>query len=176
MNNKKISWDYLIAFGLLLIIILLRFLDFEVGYRMNANLLSFFREMIIIVPCVFVLIGLIDVWIPTKWIQQHIGEGSGKRGVLFVILLAMLQGGPLYAAFPVAHVLWEKGCSMRNVFIYLGAFSSLKVPMMIFEASFLGWKFTLLRAIAALPIFILIAEVMAFYSRKTGIEMSKTGS
>ncbi len=42
-------------------------------------------------------------------------------GIFWVVLLAMLQAGPLYAAFPVAALLWKKGCSVRNVFIYLGA-------------------------------------------------------
>ena len=172
MKRKKISRDYLIAVGFLFLIFLFRFIDVEIGHRMIRSLLSFAREMIVMVPCIFILIGLIDVWIPANWIQKHVGEKSGLKGGIFVILLAVFQGGPLYGAFPVAHILWKKGCNMRNIFIYLGAFSSLKAPMMIFEASFLGWRFTLIRSAVALPIFILIAEVLAVYSRKSGIEMN----
>jgi uncharacterized membrane protein YraQ (UPF0718 family) len=129
--------------------------------------------MIILVPCIFALIGLMDVWIPNQWIQQRIGEDSGLRGAIYVVMLAVFQGGPLYGAFPVAHLLWKKGCSMRNVFIYLGAFSTVKAPMMLFEAAFLGWKFTLVRSAAALPVFICIAEVMAAYSRRTGVRLNQ---
>jgi hypothetical protein len=54
-----------------------------------------------------------------------------------VILLAMLQAGPLYGAFPVAYLLWKKGASIKNIFIYLGAFSTLKILMLTFEIGFL---------------------------------------
>jgi len=50
--------------------------------------------------------------------------------------------------------------------MYLGAFGTLKIPMIIFEFSLLGAKFALLRAIVALPIFIIIAEIMTFYSKR----------
>jgi uncharacterized membrane protein YraQ (UPF0718 family) len=156
--------------------VLLIYLEIGVGQRMSNNFFAFSREMIIIVPCIFIIIGLIDVWIPTEWIQHHIGKDSGVMGGIYVILLAIFQGGPIYCAFPVAHLLWKKGTSMRNVFLYLSAFSSLKVPMLIFEVSFLGWKFAMVRAIVALPIFVLIALAMAAYSRKTGIELNEIGA
>lgn len=173
MNRIIKSWEYLIFVVFLLSMFLLISIDIGVGHRMSDNFFAFSREMIIIVPCIFVLIGLIDAWIPTEWIQKHIGKDSGFKGGVFVILLAIFQGGPIYCAFPVVHLLWKKGTSMRNVFLYLSAFSSLKIPMLIFEVSFLGWKFALVRAIIALPVFVLIALGMAAYSQKTGIELSE---
>jgi hypothetical protein len=55
--------------------------------------------------------------------------------------------------------------------MYLGAYSTLKVPMLLFEVSFLGWKFTLVRSAVALPVFILIAEIMAAYARRAGVQL-----
>jgi uncharacterized membrane protein YraQ (UPF0718 family) len=77
----------------------------------------------------------------------------------------------LYAAFPVAHLLWKKGASLRNIFVYVGAFSALKVPMVMFEIRFLGWKFSLIRATDSLPVFILIAEAMTRYARQRMLPM-----
>lgn len=62
------------------------------------------------------------------------------KGIFLVILLAMLQAGPLYGAFPVAHVLYKKGASIRNIFVYLGAFSSIKLPMLGIEIGYLEIK------------------------------------
>jgi uncharacterized membrane protein YraQ (UPF0718 family) len=132
---------------------------------------SFSSEMVLLVPCIFLLIGLLDVWIPQQWIQEHVGEESGFRGAVLVVFLAMFLGGPLYSAIATAHLLWKKGCSLRNVFMYLGAYSTLKVPMLLFEVSFLGWKFTLVRSAVALPVFILIAEIMAAYARRAGVQL-----
>lgn len=172
-ERHKVPVEYGIALGLVVMIVVMRFLDMEIGRQMGGNLWLFSRQMIVLVPCIFALIGLMDVWIPNQWIQQRIGEGSGLKGAIYVVMLAVFQGGPLYGAFPVAHLLWKKGCSIRNVFIYLGAFSTLKAPMMLFEAAFLGWKFTLVRSAVALPVFIFIAEVMAAYSRRTGVQMNQ---
>jgi len=119
----------------------------------------------------FILIGLFDVWVPKETVEKHIGKESGIKGVLWVMLLAMLQAGPLYSAFPVAYLLWRKGCSIRNVFIYLGAFSTLKIPMLTFEIGFLGLKFSLLRTIITLPVFILLAQIMEVYLRGKNFEI-----
>lgn len=105
-------------------------------------------------PLVFVLIGLVDVWVPRKRVEQALGEGSGLRGVFLVILLAFFNAGPLYAAFPVALMLRKKGCSLRNIFVFLGAFSAMKIPMISFEIGFMGLKFSLLRLAFTLPLFV----------------------
>ena len=97
---------------------------------------------------------------PNEVVARHTGDGSGWKSSLWMILFAMLQVGPLYGAFPVAGLMWRKGTSPRNIFIYLGAFSTLKLPMIGFEVGFLGLKFTLLRAALAVPVFLVMAIVM----------------
>ena len=89
-------------------------------------------------PFLFIIVGLFDVWVPKEKIQKHIGQESGIKGIVLVVLLAMLQAGPLYGAFPVAYLLYRKGASIRNIFIYLGAFSSMKIPMLGIEIGYLG--------------------------------------
>jgi len=93
-------------------------------------------------------------------LEKHIGKESGIKGIILVILLAMLQAGPLYGAFPVAYILHKKGASVKNIFIYLGAFSSMKIPMLGIEMGYLGIKFTILRTLISLPLFILIGYLM----------------
>ena len=137
--------------------------DLTYGKHITANFKMFFNEMAAFLPLMFILIGLFDVWFPKEKIQKHIDNSAGIKGTIYIILLAMLQAGPLYGAFPVAYMLWKKGSSIRNIFIYLGAFSTLKIPMLTFETGFLGIKFTLLRTIITLPVFILISIIMERY-------------
>jgi uncharacterized membrane protein YraQ (UPF0718 family) len=148
---------------------------FETGTRAAFHFRAFFREMIAFLPALFVLIGLLDVWVPRERVERHIGKESGVRGMFWVILLAMLQAGPLYGAFPVSYMLWKKGCSVRNIFIYLGAFATLKIPMLTFETGFLGWRFTLVRTALTLPVFILIAIAMERLSDKKRFSMNDPG-
>lgn len=46
---------------------------------------------------------------------------------------------------PVAGVLLRKGSKLSNVFIMIGAWSTTKIPLLLFEVSSLGPKFTLIR-------------------------------
>jgi uncharacterized membrane protein YraQ (UPF0718 family) len=121
---------------------------------------GFFIEMVVFLPLMFILIGLFDVWFPRSKIERHIGKDSGAKGILWVVLLATLQAGPLYGSFPVAYMLWKKGSSPFNIFVYLGAFSAMKIPMLTFEIGFLGWRFSLLRTALSIPVFIAVAWII----------------
>ena len=135
-------------------------LPWDFGIRAAGHFASSFMEMISFLPAIFILVGLIEAWVPKEVVAKHTGEGSGWKSSVWMILFAMLQVGPLYGAFPVAYLMWKKGTSTRNIFIYLGAFTSLKLPMLGFEIGFLGLKFTLLRTALSIPVFITIAVII----------------
>lgn len=174
MKFIKNNWFDLTVIGLFCISVLFSFVyGYEPVIEIAKNHFeNFLIEMISFLPLLFILIGLFDVWVPIETITKHVGEHSGIKGIMIVILLATLQAGPLYGAFPVAQLLWKKGCSIRNIFIYLGAFSSLKLPMLTFEISFLGLKFSLLRTIITIPVFILIGIIMERYLKKRNFEVA----
>jgi uncharacterized membrane protein YraQ (UPF0718 family) len=116
--------------------------------------------MALVLPPMFLLVGLFEVWVPRELVERHAGRRAGAAAIPWMVVLATVQAGPLYGAFPVAVSLWRKGCAPRNVFIYLGAFSAMKLPMLTFEVAFLGWSFSLARTLITLPVFIVIGLVM----------------
>jgi len=132
----------------------------DFGLRAGENLRDFLLEMALVLPPMFVLVGLFEVWVPRAVVERHAGRRAGVAAIPWMVLLATVQAGPLYGAFPVAVSLWRKGCAPRNVFIYLGAFSAMKIPMLTFEVAFLGWSFSLSRTLITLPVFIVIGFVM----------------
>lgn len=146
---------------------------FAPGTAIGINFWSFFKEMILFLPLMFILVGLFDVWVPREKIEKHIGNGSGWKGTGLVILLAMLQAGPLYGAFPFAYIIWKKGCSIRNIFVYLGAYSCMKIPMLSFEVGFLGWQFSLVRSLVTLPLFVLIGFAMEWMLKDRDFEIKQ---
>ena len=107
----------------------------------NSNLI----EMLSVLPPIFILLGLLDVWVKRETMIKYMGDNSGIIGVLLAFFLGSAAAGPLYAAFPVAGVLLKKGSKLSNVFIMLGAWSTTKIPLILFEASALGLKFMLIR-------------------------------
>lgn len=116
-----------------------------------VNTLEFLWDVVAIVPTVMVLIALFDVWIPRHVVERSVGAASGVRGVLLTIMLGTAAAGPLYAAFPVARSLHEKGARLANVAIFLGVWGTIKIPMILLESSYVGVRFALLRLALTLP-------------------------
>ncbi len=116
-------------------------------------------EMLAVIPPIFVLLGLLDVWVDRATMMKFTGKGSGFKGVLISFLLGSAAAGPLYAAFPVAGVMLKKGSSLTNVFIFIGAWSTAKIPMLTFEAASLGLPFMLVRLLLSVIGIFAIARV-----------------
>ncbi len=102
-------------------------------------------EMLSIIPPIFILLGLLDVWVQRETMIKWMGEKSGFKGMFIAFFLGSAAAGPLYAAFPIAGVLLKKGSKLSNVLIFIGAWSTTKIPMLLFEVSSMGWKFMLTR-------------------------------
>jgi len=116
-------------------------------------------EMLSIIPPIFILLGLLDVWVKRETMIKLMGEKSGILGVLIAFFLGSAAAGPLYAAFPIAGILLQKGSKLSNVLIFIGAWSTTKIPMLLFEASSMGWKFMVTRFVINIPVIILIAYI-----------------
>jgi len=170
-RNNKFDFTIIIAF------VIFAIYSFYANYIpgisiVKNNFWNFLKEMILTLPVMFILVGLFDVWVSKEKVQKYIGETSGIKGVLLVILLAFMQAGPMYAAFPVAYILWKKGTSATNIFIYLSSASIAKIPMITFEIAFLGFKFSLMRILISIPVFIILSIIMGKYFTKNKCEVT----
>jgi uncharacterized membrane protein YraQ (UPF0718 family) len=168
---KKVR-SYIWVFVFIIFIAVSYIIGFQPGKDISITFKNSLVEMITFIPALFIIVGLFDVWVPKEKIQKHIGQESGIKGIAIVVLLAMLQAGPLYGAFPVAYMLWKKGASIKNIFIYLGAFASLKIPMLGIEIAYLGIKFTLVRTLVSLPLFIAIGYLMEWYLKDKNFKIN----
>ena len=119
------------------------------------------REMFFVIPPIFVLLGLLDVWVPRETLIRYMGREAGLHGTLLAFTIGSVAAGPLYAAFPVATLLMRKGCSFFNVMIFVGAWSTTKIPMFLFEYAALGGPFAVTRLAANIPAIILIALILS---------------
>jgi uncharacterized membrane protein YraQ (UPF0718 family) len=129
------------------------------GYAPKAgtSLLIQAQTMLLVVPPIFLLPGLMDVWVPRETLMKLMGPGSGVKGSLVAFAVGSAAAGPLYGAFPVAAVLMKKGAGFMNILIFIGARSTTKIPMLLFEMKALGFRFALARLAIDIPGIILIA-------------------
>ncbi len=138
-------YKFFIALAIINIIMLLVYP--ELGNKSLKITWNNITEMLAIIPPIFILLGLLDVWVKRETMVKYMGEGSGIIGALLAFFLGSAAAGPLYAAFPVAGVLLKKGSKLSNVLIMMGAWSTTKIPLLLFEASAMGIKFTIIRLI-----------------------------
>lgn len=131
---------------LALIIFIISVLSFpEIGVKANASMVSQIKTMLLILPPIFIILGLLDIWVPREIMIKLMGPSSGIKGPLLAFGLGTAAAGPLYAAFPVASMLMKKGVSFFNLMVFVGAWSCTKIPMLLFEMKSLGYTFALSR-------------------------------
>ncbi|NLO34915.1 MAG: permease [Clostridiaceae bacterium] len=151
---------YVFALIMLAVTGLLILVNRELGLRAVNTTLFSLKEMILILPPIFVLLGLLDVWVPRETMIRFLGEGSGLKGVLIAITLGSAAAGPLYGAFPVAVILMKKGAKFANILLFIGAWSTTKIPMLLFEISSMGLRFAMTRLAVSLTGIFVIAFVV----------------
>jgi uncharacterized membrane protein YraQ (UPF0718 family) len=160
----------LVAYVVFIIISL--WLDYSPGEEIVRNFASFSLDMLKIIPGAFILIGLFDVWVKKETVEKHLGDESGFRGYVWVILLAGATVGGLYVAFPVAYSMYSKGARLSVIFTYVGAAAVCRIPMTIFEASFLGISFSIIRLAVSLILVIISAMLFGNYLKKRNYKIS----
>lgn len=119
----------------------------------------YFIEMLEILPAVFVVMGLVEVWVSRDTIMGIFGKGAGLKGRLASVLVGSFSAGPIYAAFPVCYTLLKKGSAVSNIVIILSAWAVVKTPMLIVEAQFMGLPFMFTRYIFTVPAIIMIGII-----------------
>lgn len=126
--------------------------------------------MLMVIPPIFLLLGLLDVWAPRELFIRLMGENSGIRGNIIAFIFGSVGVGPLYGAFPVAAVLMKKGASFSNILIFIGAWSTTKIPMLLFEMQSVGLTFALARLAIDIPGIIIISLAVKATVPKKDVE------
>ena len=166
-KKKKIIRDYLIMSAIIVVFVVLYFVFPAKGEVSLKNSWQFFIEMMEILPAVTILIGILSVWATQEMVTKYLGKESGFKGFLVALLMGTLPAGPLYVAFPIAKALRMKGASVGNMVTYLSVFAAIKLPQLLMEWRFLGWKFTLLRFPITVVLIYLMSLVVDLIFKKT---------
>lgn len=167
---KKILKRYAVFLFALLAIGILTLVYREIGLKALSISAQQFWQMLLVIPPVFILLGLMDVWVPRETMIKYMGEGSGLKGIVLSFILGSAAAGPLYGAFPVAAVFMKKGVKFSNLLIFIGAWSTTKVPMFLFEMAALGTKFAVTRLLIDIPGIIIIAFILSKLISKKEVE------
>ena len=154
----------------LLAVLMLTIINYDLGTKALSITAYSFKEMLLVIPPVFILLGLLDIWVPRETIVKYMGEDSGLKGILLSFFIGSAAAGPLYGAFPIAAVFMKKGVKFTNILIFIGAWSTTKIPMILFEVASLGPKFAITRLFIDIPGIIIIATILSKLVSKDEID------
>lgn len=158
--NKDNRLDYGIFFVFMIFLLISRLVRFDLGMAMGENFYIFARDMVLILPPAFVIIGLFEIWVDREMIESHFGSASGIKRYVYAILLAATTVGGTFVAFPVANSLYHKGADYTSIFTYITSASLVMIPMSIMEASIIGLEFTALRIGLSLPLVVISSIIL----------------
>ncbi len=149
-------------FLVVVILVYLIMLIFRPGLSVQGirNSGYYIKEMIMILPVVFILTALLDTWVPKEVILKYLGSGSKWMGALLSFVFGSISAGPIYAAFPFCTMLRKKGASIQNIVIILSSWAVLKIPMLLNEMKFLGPTFMALRWVLTVISIIIFSGIM----------------
>lgn len=156
---KTLIFAFIVYLGLLIFFT-------DVFFQSLNNSTYYLLEMLQVMPVVIIFTILINAWIPQKTITKHLGNQSSVRGNILSVLVGMLSTGPIYAAFPIAYALKNKGASTQNVVIILSTWAVVKVPMLINEVKFIGFDFMVVRWVLTIISIILMGKITQFILEK----------
>lgn len=168
---KKWIKRYRIFLIVFLTMIILTIWNQKLGIKAFTITGNSIKEMLLVIPPIFILLGLLDVWVPKETMVKYMGEGSGLKGILLAIFIGSAAAGPLYGAFPVAGVFMKKGVKFMNILIFIGAWSTTKIPMFLFEMASLGNQFAMTRLLIDIPGIIIIAFILSKIINKNEVEI-----
>lgn len=167
---KKLLLRYRFFIMTIIGVLILTTINSKIGFKAFSIAGYSLKEMSLVIPPVFVLLGLLDVWVPRETMIKYMGEGSGIKGIILSILLGSAAAGPLYGAFPIAAVFMKKEVKFSNILIFIGAWSTTKIPMFLFEMSSLGSKFAVTRLLIDIPGIIIIASILSSITSKDEVK------
>ncbi|MGM0433007.1 MAG: permease [Spirochaetota bacterium] len=138
---------YIPAIVAAVVLVAFMILSPETAPKAGSSLLVQLQTMGLVLPPIFLILGLLDVWVPRETLMRYMGPGSGLKGPVIGFIMGSAAAGPLYGAFPVASLLMKKGASFTNILVFIGAWSTTKIPMFLFEIEALGGRFALSRLV-----------------------------
>lgn len=171
MKKKSFLRRNLFLIIMLLALIVVFFIDQTIVTGVITKTKSNFLTAATLLPPILILAGLLDAWIPKEVMIKYMGKDSGLKGFFFAFILGAVAAGPLYLAYPIAAMLIKKKARYSYVVFFLGVWSGLKLPILIYEYKFFDIKFTIVHFITVFILFLITSLIIEKLLTKKDLEI-----
>lgn len=151
---------YQFALIMLVFMVLVYLIDHDTGKTAFLETYKNVKTMFILIPPIFIIMGLLDVWIEKETLIKYMGPNSKLSGIFIALLLGTAAAGPVYISFPIGVLLLKKGARLAYVIFFVAVWSMTKIVIILFEIASLGLKFTLIQVLVCLPLALIMALII----------------
>ncbi|MCF7873372.1 MAG: permease [Candidatus Omnitrophica bacterium] len=155
-----------VASILMLLVVLSYFFPLLVPFR--KSLWDYFKIIWWAVLLGFLIGGIIDHYVPRKYISQVLAR-SGKRTIFYAVFVGFLMSACSHGILALSIQLYKKGASVASVVAFLLASPWANLPLTIIIIGFFGLK-ALFIIISAIVIAIITGLIFQFLDKKSLIE------
>lgn len=114
----------------------------EILVNFFAHLQHYIIEIIPALAVGFLISGIINEFIPTGWVEKHLGE-KGIKPILYSTVIGTIIPVCCWGSLPIALSFYLKGASLGPILAFLVATPATSVNALIVVGKFLGLKFAI---------------------------------
>ncbi len=120
----------------------------------------------------FLLSGLVHEFVPTRWVERHLG-GAGLKPILYSTLIGTILPICCLGSLPVAVSLHRKGARLGPVLAFLVATPATSISALLVTYGLLGPKFTVFLFFAVIAMGLVMGLVGNLMTVKPGVLTSQ---
>lgn len=103
------------------------------------------KQILPIFILAMIVVGMVQVLIPSELLSHWIGKESGWKGVFLGTIAGGFSPGGPYVNLPIAAALYHSGASMGTMVAFLTGWSLWAIWRLPMEVGIMGWRFALVR-------------------------------
>ncbi len=120
--------------------------------------LKILKNIVPVLVLVFVLMTLVEYYIPPKAISKYVGKSSGIKKWVVAIVGGIISTGPIYMWYPMLKELKKQGASYGFVatFLYNRAIKIPLIPLLIF---YFGLEYVIILTVVMMIMSVIIGLI-----------------
>lgn len=113
-----------------------------------------FKQLLSSLPliiCAFILAGMVEVLIPTEFVENWLSAEAGFKGIFLGTFGGMILAMGPYASFPIIASIMVSGAGLGTVVALITGWCLLGLSKAPFETAFYGVKFFVYKTLISIP-------------------------
>lgn len=139
-KSEYISKQWIFPILMTFLYLLVAFFDFNTFRNLISGFYSVFCRVLPILPLIFGLIFLSNLFIKPDQVKKYLGEGSGLKGFLISIVGGIISTGPIYVWYPLLSDFKSKGMRVSLIAVFL-CNRAIKIPLLPLMIFYFGWQY-----------------------------------